>query len=676
MGISRISKIELIGLQEDKEQILGLLQKLEVTQLIEVSQENALPSQQPAFDEGRLLESQEALAFLSEVVPPKAMLAGMVRLKPQVYQKDLKEVIKSFDYKALLHELAQLRTQLRNLAQHKERLLAERTLLLPWQALSISLDEIGPTASCIVHLGVISNRDYPRIAEVCQKENLEVFCETVHQDNANAYLCIVYLSDDYERLETVLKASRFNFVTLSRHKGQVSDRLFQINSEAMIVESEIQEIKEKLGELAQQQFKLMIVHDYLATRHQVLMAERTIAPQRFTFMLSAWIRQKDIALLEKRLFAEQQNAALFISQPQPEEEVPVVLENPYLIQPFEFITKIYGFPKYNEIDPTPYLAPFFFLYFGFCVSDVGYGLILVGLCWCVLKKFKMGPQGKRFFRLFLYCGISTIVVGALTGSWFGNLIDLLTQHSSLFLGLKRFKDALIILDPMQEPTKLLGVALSFGILQVWFGNLVATVGNIKNRRYLDVLLDQVPTFVFLFGLTGLGLVFLKLAAATQLALFKPAALAGTLGLLFTQGRAEQGWAAKLFYGAYNLYSAVSGYLSDVLSYSRLWALGLVTGVMASTINLISVQFSQIFVSMVPFIDRFGFIKAVISSIVLIAIFLAGHLIAFLMNLLGAFVHPVRLQFVEFFSKFFKAGGMGFRPFKMETKYITIMQKEV
>jgi V/A-type H+-transporting ATPase subunit I len=342
-----------------------------------------------------------------------------------------------------------------------------------------------------------------------------------------------------------------------------------------------------------------------------------------------------------------------------------------LIQPFEFITEIYGMPKYNELDPTPFLAPFFFIYFGLCVSDAGYGIILVLFSLFVLKKFRLGPQGVKFFRLFLFCGISTIIIGAAMGSWFGNLFDLIAENNKAFLPLKTFKDALVVLDPAKEPTKLLGLALSFGVIQVWFGNIVAAIGNLKNKRYPDILFDQVSMLTFLFGLTGLGLIFLKLLPDTRLNLFKAAALLGAVALILTQGRSEKGPGAKLFYGVYNLYNSLSGYLSDILSYSRLWALGLVTGVMAMTINLISMQFSAILTAAVPVINKISSLKAIVGACVLIIIFILGHLASFLMNLLGAFVHPVRLQFVEFFSKFFKPGGSTFRPFKVKTKYINI-----
>lgn len=672
MAIAKIQKIEIIGLKAEEDSVLALLQRLALVQL-SAGQEAGIaivPSRPPTAGVN-ILEIEEAVNFLGSFKEASGILAGMVKLKPQLYERQAKEVITNFNYHGFLKDLSVLRNHFKNLTQHRERLLQERYLLSPWRSLRLPLDQPHYTASCGILLGVLRTNDYINLLENCKEEGINLFCECLHQDKANTYLIVLYLKEAFERLESVLKNHHFNFVTLSRHRVTAQERLLEINREILVLDDQTQDVKNKIATLAEEQFKLMLVYDYFANIKKVQEADKNLAKQQFTFSLSGWIKEKDIARLKEAVSGNFMDLAIFISEPKPEEEVPVDLENNRLVQPFEFITKIYGFPRYSEIDPTPYLAPFFFLYFGFCVSDVGYGFILALFSLFVLKKFKLGPQGLRFFRLFLFCGISTIIVGALTGSWFGNLFDLLAEANKIFLPLKQFKDSLILLDPMKEPTRLLGIALCFGIIQVWFGNIVAAIGNLKNRRYLDIFLDQTPMLIFLFGLTGLGVIFLKLFDKAHLNLFKSAAALGALVLMLTQGRSEKGLGAKLFYGIYNLYSALSGYLSDILSYSRLWALGLVTGVMASTINLISVQFSQIFVSVIPFINKTGIIKVILSSLILIIIFITGHIVSFLMNLLGAFVHPVRLQFVEFFSKFFKAGGSAFRPFKVETKYIDI-----
>ncbi len=670
MAVARIKKIEIIGLQEDKDRLLDLLQQLGILEVIQV--------QEPAFGAGTqkvsaadILDIEDALYFLSTFQEKSNFLKGLLGERPIVYQEELEGIISSFDYKSFLKELSDLRSHIKNLTQHQERLSDEKRLLSPWRKFNIALDQLHPTQNCGILLGVFSTRDYPKILEDCKKENINLFLELINQDKTNTCIAFVYIKEDFELLEAILKTYHFNFVTLSRHKATVKDRLLEINRETLVLEDQMQDAKEKIIALSQQKFQLMAAYDYLANVQHRQEVDKVLANEQHTFSLAAWIKYKDVAVLERAVAKSFRDLAIFISDPKEGEEVPVILENRRLVQPFEFITQIYGMPKYNELDPTPFLAPFFFLYFGFCVSDVGYGFILTLLSWFALKKFKMGPQGTKFWRMFLFCGISTIIIGALTGSWFGNLFDLLGEANKIFLPLKRFKDSLVLLDPLKEPTKLLGIALSLGIIQVWFGNIVAAIGNIKNKRYLDIILDQVPMLTLLFGLTGLGLIFLKLLGSANIGLFKYAALLGAIGLILTQGRAEKGIGSKLFYGIYNLYNAFSGYLSDILSYSRLWALGLVTGVMATTINLIAIQFSQIVPSIIPAIDKISFLKIAISVSVLITIFVFGHILSFSMNLLGAFVHPVRLQFVEFFSKFFKSGGNRFRPFKIETRYIKI-----
>jgi V/A-type H+-transporting ATPase subunit I len=672
MAVAKINKIEIIGLNKDRDGLLGLLQKRGSVQLINIQKLDADISSAAIPENNNLLEIEEAISFLASFKEQTGFLEGMVNLKPEVYQQELKEVIHNFYWQGLLKDLADLRNQLKVIHQHKERLYQERQVLACWHDLTIPLDELYATENCGIILGVLRTTDYPQLLKDCKTGNINLFCEVVNQNKTNTYLLMVYIQKDFEHLEGILKSHYFNFVTLGRHRGTAKDRLLEINREILVLDDQIQDTKEKIIELSKERFKLMVVYDYLCNIKKVREAENNLAKQQFTFVLSGWIKAKDVKLVEKAITDKFQDVAVFISEAKCE-EAPVDLENNPVIRPFEFITKIYGLPKYNELDPTPFLAPFFFLYFGFCVSDAGYGAMLVLISGLALKKFKLGPQGKRFFQLFLFCGISAIIIGALTGSWFGNLFDLLGEANKIFLPLKRFKDSLVMLDPLKEPTKLLGIALSFGIIQVWFGNIVAAIGNVKNKRYLDVVLDQVPMLIFLFGFTGSGFIFLKLLDNTYINIFKYAVLIGATILILTQGRAEKGLGAKLFYGIYYLYNAFSGYLSDILSYSRLWALGLVTGVMATTINLIAVQFSQILPSLIPAIDKISFLKIALSTLILMVIFVFGHVVSFLMNLLGAFVHPVRLQFVEFFSKFFKSGGRAFRPFKVETKYINISE---
>lgn len=670
MAIAKIKKLEIIGLEKDRDGLLYRLQKMGLIELISAQESAVSIGHMQTIDSANLTGMEDIISFLSAFRKTKPGFGAMFNFKETLYQKEAENIVTTFAYKNFILEVAGLRQSLKNLAQDREHLLQESYLLAPWKKLSIPLDQIHPTLACALFLGVLAGKDYENLLTDCRKMAIDIFCDCIHQDKANVYLSIFCRKEDVEKLELLLKQYCFNFVTMPGRRSTVAERLLEINREILAKDAQARAVKDKIAQLSKSGPKLMIVYDYLANARDRQEADKDLDKQKFTFRISGWVRAKEVKAIEERVLEEFPDAVIFVSEPQGE-SVPVILENPKLIQPFEFITQIFGMPQYGELDPTPFLAPFFFVYFGFCVSDAGYGLMIFFISWVALKKFPMGPAGRRFFMLFLFCGISTIIAGMLTGGWFGNAIDIASEASPLFLPLKKFKDSLIMLDPMKEPTKLLTIALSMGIFQIWFGNIVAGIGNFKNKRYIDIFLDQVPMLTFLFGLTGIGLGFLRVIDAKNTLIFNYAALIGAIILVLTQGRREKGIGAKLFYGFYNLYSALSGYLSDILSYSRLWALGLVTGVMANTINMISVQFSQIFPSIIPFVDKRAVLRVFLSGMIMVCVFVIGHLVSFLMNLLGAFVHPLRLQFVEFFSKFFKSGGEAFKPFRIKAKYINL-----
>ena len=672
MAVAVIKKAEIIGLLKDRESFLERLQKLGRVQLVDCASEEALPLKTETDGDFQRLE--EAIAFLAPYGAKPSFLENMAGLKPVVYEEHSRRVLESFDWRALLNELDRLRSMIKERRQKKENLRQRQTRWQPWQELNVPLAEVRSSDSCDIFLGTLSRRDYALLCAAGQSSVTaegpmqSAFHTRVSQDQSQVRLLFVCLKPDREALESRLREFRWQNVEVDPYPGRVSEYLAETERAVAGLEAEIAVAEARLGEMSQDSLKLKIIVDRMLAMHTRHGAERSLERSEFTFTLRGWIDRRDVPRLEKVVADARLQVALFLSDPAVDDNPPVLLRNRRLFEPFEFITQIYGMPLYGELDPTPFLAPFFFLYFGFCVSDVAYGLLILGASVFALRRFRLGPTGNRFWRMFFYCSLSTIAIGALTGSWFGNLLDILPPW---FSRVQKFKDSLVILDPLKESTLLLGIALTLGMIQVWFGNVIAGIGNFKNRRYADILLDQVPTLTFLFGVTGLAMGFLNIALPLSSSVFSLAALAGAVALIMTQGRSEKTLGGKLFFGIYNFYGALSGYLSDILSYSRLWALGLVTGVMASTINLISVQFSQLFSALLPGVNKFPSVRIIVAAVILVAIFVAGHLISLLMNLLGAFVHPLRLQFVEFFPKFFKSGGVPFKPFKMDTRYLNI-----
>jgi V/A-type H+-transporting ATPase subunit I len=307
------------------------------------------------------------------------------------------------------------------------------------------------------------------------------------------------------------------------------------------------------------------------------------------------------------------------------------LENPQIGKPFEIITKLYGLPQRGTLDPTLYLAPFFFLFVGLTVSEAGYGLLVALLSFLYLKFAK--PKGglRQFLTLMGILGVATVILGTLVGGWFGFPIR-----------------QLMILDPLEDPVSFLILSLALGFIQVWFGTLINMISGIKSKDYLQAIFVQGGWLVLLPSLV--------LYALLKQSFWGILALVGAAGIVLFASPSRNPL-ARFFGGLYSLYD-ISRYLADVLSYSRLLALGLATSVIAMVVNTLCQTALEI-----PWV---GWLFAAL-------IFVGGHLFNLGISFLGGFVHSMRLQFVEFFSKFFKSGGKPFKPFALEGKYVEFIQ---
>jgi len=329
-----------------------------------------------------------------------------------------------------------------------------------------------------------------------------------------------------------------------------------------------------------------------------------------------------------------------IRKPEEDEETPVLLDNPRLVQPFEAITEMYSLPNSKEVDPNTLMAPFYFIFFGMMVSDAGYGLLMSIITGILLIKYKFEGLLDKLLRLLFLGGISTFIWGALFGGWFGDIVSAVTSG--------RYSIPPLWFNPMNNPMKLLICSLILGAIHLFVAMGIQGYKKIKEGKILDAIFDTGFWYIFLIGL---GLLLLGGTAGT---IGKYMAITGAVLLVLTQGRSEKNIIKKFTKGVLSLYDAV-GFMSDVLSYSRLLALGLATGVIASVINAMG--------------TLIGFNP--LGIIVLIIVFIVGHVFNLVINALGAYVHASRLQYVEFFGKFFEGGGKAYKPFKVNTKYINI-----
>ena len=340
-------------------------------------------------------------------------------------------------------------------------------------------------------------------------------------------------------------------------------------------------------------------------------------------------------------------------EPGSQEDFPVLLKNNGFVEPFEAVTEMYALPAPHSLDPNPFMAPFFFVFFGMMLSDAGYGLVLAILGLLGAKYLDMGTNGKKLLKMLGYCGISTVFWGALYGSWFGDTIPKVTE---VFFGNR--VQVPMLLDPLTNPMPILIMAFVVGYIHILVGLGLKAYLMIRRGHPVDALFDVGFWYFVLVGLVIFAGGQMVIGSTLMASIGKWLAIAGAVGLVLTQGRDKKNPIMKLMSGILSLYD-ITGYFSDLLSYSRIMALGLATGVIAQVVNTMGTLPG----------------RSIIGAVLFVVIFLFGHVLNLAINALGSYVHTSRLQYVEFFGKFFEGGGQAFRPLRPATKYVYVNNQE-
>jgi V/A-type H+/Na+-transporting ATPase subunit I len=384
-------------------------------------------------------------------------------------------------------------------------------------------------------------------------------------------------------------------------------------------------------------------------------------PVESASVYTGWVAQKNKDKVFS-LFEKFRHSKVYEIEPEEGEEIPIILDNKPVIKPFELIINLYGVPRYFEIDPTPFVSLFFVLFFGLCLTDAGYGfifLILSGLIY-----FKMRGARKMALLIF-FLGIFTIIAGALFNGWFGDLPS--------YLGGENFFARLAFFgDPMKSESGAMNffrLALALGVIQVVFGLFIKLFDNIRKKNYGVAFLDTLPWILIVVSLiiillSGDIAVNMQLADAPLFPAFMSKILIwliipSAIVIVLFSARDQKSWGFRIFMGFLNLtiVNGITSFLGDFLSYIRLMALGLVTAGIGVAINRIAFDLGSI---------------PVIGIVIIIVGLIFGHIFNMGINILGGFVHTLRLQYVEFFSKFYEGGGRPFKELKEEHNYITLV----
>lgn len=408
----------------------------------------------------------------------------------------------------------------------------------------------------------------------------------------------------------------------------------------------LSDIEQELTELALKLPLLTRARQYALWADQIAAAKQAMQQTKRTVTLFGWIAEHLFEPLEKRLQEVSTATALLEVKPDPNEEAPVILRNPTWLKPFESVTGLYGLPKASEIDPTPLLAPFFILFFGLCLTDAVYGLILSAIMGVYLWKKKLSIHDAPLWWLLLFGGIATFLVSIPFGGWLG----LSPEQAPAFMverradGMLWFKGQIWNLGVTQGIQFFQNLSLVLGLIHLSFGFYLAGYMKARRGNWVEAFWVDWTTLILLSASIAYFLLPSELQSLGLLAIYASTAL-----VVWGKGYGSV-WYMRPLSGLLGLLNLAMGMLSNTLSYLRLLALGLVTGALAMAVNLVAQQIG-------------GLLPVFLGVPVAIAIYIGGHTVNIALNVLGAFIHSGRLQFVEFFGNFFEGGGRAFVPFK-------------
>jgi V/A-type H+-transporting ATPase subunit I len=366
-------------------------------------------------------------------------------------------------------------------------------------------------------------------------------------------------------------------------------------------------------------------------------------------LIEGYVDDEEFPRLKETIEGEFKYSQMRKAEIKKDDIVPTKLKNKNITRSFEIVLDLYGMPSFNSFDPTAYLMPFFAIFFALCLTDGAYGIILVLLSLFLVKKYKPIFGSSKLMWVLLVSGLATIGVGVITGGWFGDIIEYMPES---FGKIKDFKNSLVLFDPMKDSMVFFALSVALGYLHLLFGLSLSFIKHVKDGKLVDGLCTKMTWIVFLVSVV---LWLLASNGVLPQAVGSPAKwvfIATCVAIIFFSDREAKSVGIRFASGFYNLYGATS-YVGDVLSYLRLLALGLASGVIAVVINVIC--------KLALGIPYLGIIVAVL-------IFIGGHAFNLVISSLGAFVHTLRLNYAEFFPKFFEGGGKFFIPFKLESSY--------
>lgn len=648
MARLEMQKVQLAVRRKDAKALFAELHNFGNFELIETRDEALSYSEAGHFTHKHTsAELDSAVEFLSPYHKPSFLSGLFEGGREHTNPQEMENILRTYNPEPVTQKVHELQTALSTASAQKKQLDEKKHALSEWTRLEGRLEDLEETLNTKTY----AVRGMPKVITAAHNDFSQdtLVSVRVMSDSVMLLTCHKEVSGDIEA-----KINRYDLEILDvpDESGTATQALGRIEKEERDLTVKSAQLEQEAAMLAQKELpNLKKASDAaLWEMREVDTAEAQGHTERIS-LISGWVPARLADTLTVRLEETLPAVAVERVTPDDGEEPPVEIHNGGLFNSFETITRLYGVPTHKDIDPTPFLSIFFFVFFGMSLSDVGYGATLMLLTGIVLWKFHLQRGMKQLLTMLFFGGLGSFIIGFLFGGYLG--VAPADIHPAL--------TAIQLFDPIGDPLPVFYLALGLGVLQIMFGIMLDILRAIKQNQTIAGLLDNVPWLlmflVFIFFLVASVGIFPADISALVLAHWGSAAIAVAVLIMITKGRTGKGILGKLMNGVLALYGGV-GYFSDILSYSRLLALGLATGALGFSINLIA-----------------GFVGGEslgIGTIFAVIILVIGHSLNITLSILGAFIHSARLQFVEFFSKFITGTGRPFKAFKKEERNIILL----
>ena len=663
MSVSTMRKLTVFAPKEQSDALIRRLMRLRCVQVRQTDGgeqlERVACDAQRVAAERRLASVTEALETLAKFSGRKGFVQTRNQLDMETFMAERYEATTKAMQKTLANKQREQECRAELAATE-----ARMHTLAPWLTYASPLGQTE-TGCCEISLGSMPAKT--KISEI--RAALAECCaeiESVFSDPDGEYVCVICHKNDAAAVQRVLAENGFIKAALKEFTGTPREEYGACGFSMSELQTELAQLQAEMFALGEGLDDMEALWDVENSALTLATAKQKLAQTERCVVLQGWAPIGRVDKISEVLGNTE--CAFEFEEPDEHDEVPILLQNNKFARNFEWVIGMYSYPKYGTYDPTMIMSIFYFILFGLMFADVGYGALLVLGGFLIPPIIKMRDGMRRTFNMFGYCGIACVICGVIFGGWFGDMPYVLMTTFGLFENTEAalaavpffnglqlsLGDTLYALNPLSDPMPFLAIALGIGAVHLIAGMIVKFVLLCKDKHVFSAIFD-IGSWLILFA--GLGVFFL----------FKPAGIAmavlGVLMIVCTAGREAKGPVMKLLKGLLGLYDLIN-YAADLLSYSRILALGLASAVIAQVINMVGTVFGDIIGGM---IDN-AVVVIVVRCVILLAVSLVGHSVNMALNVLGTFVHTSRLQYLEFFGKFFEDGGEGFVPVAQSDRY--------